>query len=100
MLFQRIFSQLPPIWEVECKQLRKLVEELVVTAPQNSMNFWYDNLWWSIIYDIAIVEDVSLDKIEYFVDKKVEESYFDEQIVNSNLTAVGLWLMKNPSRDI
>ena len=91
---------LPPIWEVECKQLRKLVEELVVTAPQNSMNFWYDNLWWSIIYDIAIVEDVSLDKIEYFVDKKVEESYFDEQIVNSNLTAVGLWLMKNPSRDI
>lgn len=100
VLLQRIFSQLPPIWEVECKQLRKLVEELVVTAPQNSMNFWYDNLWWSIIYDIAIVEDVSLDKIEYFVDKKVEESYFDEQIVNSNLTAVGLWLMKNPSRDI
>ena len=77
-----------------------MVEELVVTAPQNSMNFWYDNLWWSIIYDIAIVEDVSLDKIEYFVDKKVEESYFDEQIVNSNLTAVGLWLMKNPSREI
>ena len=43
---------------------------------------------------------MTLDKIECFVDKKVEESYFDEQIVNSNLTAVGLWLMKNPSREI
>lgn len=95
VLFQGIFSRLSQRWTAECKQLRKLVEGLAVTVPQNSLDFWYDTLWWSVIYDIAIVDNISLEKIECYVDKKVEESYFDELIVNSKLAAVGLWLMRH-----
>lgn len=93
LLFQKNISQLSQIFKKECEQLWKSMEMLVVPVPQNRMDIWYDNLWWTIIYGTTIVEDISHDEIECYIDKKVAESCFDEAIVNSNLAAVGLWLM-------
>ncbi|WP_286334189.1 hypothetical protein [Bacteroides caecimuris] len=94
VLFGKMLSQLPPIWEMDCyEQLRKSVERLSLTESQNSMDFWYEHLWWSVIYDM--VDDIPLNKIEGYIDEKVAEAYFDESIVNNHLAAVGLCLMKN-----
>ncbi|WP_286144791.1 hypothetical protein [Bacteroides caecimuris] len=94
VLFGKMLSQLPQIWEMDCyEQLRKSVERLSLTESQNSMDFWYEHLWWSVIYDL--VDDIPLNKIEGYIDEKVAEAYFDESIVNNHLAAVGLCLMKN-----
>ena len=77
VLFGKMLSQLPPIWEMDCyEQLRKSVERLSLTE-----------------YDM--VDDIPLNKIEGYIDEKVAEAYFDESIVNNHLAAVGLCLMKN-----
>lgn len=92
-LFQTIISQLPQTLDTELVQSRKSIKSLPISIPQNTIDFWYENVWWSVIYDTAIMEENFSDDVECYIDKKVEESYFDESTVNSNLAAVGLWLM-------
>lgn len=94
LLFQTIISQLPQTLDTEREQSHKSVKRLAISIPQNTIDLWYANLWWSVIYDTTIGERNFSDDVECYIDQKVEESYFDESIVNSNLAAVGLWLMK------
>ena len=59
----------------------------------DQLDIWYDNLWWSILYDVPVVEELSLSDIEPYMDKKIQDSFYDEMTVNNKLSAVGLWIM-------
>ena len=48
---------------------------------------------WSILYDVPVVEELSLSDIEPYMDKKIQDSFYDEMTVNNKLSAVGLWIM-------
>lgn len=94
LLFRKNISQLSPTLGIECDKLCASIEESGIHIIQNKLDMWYDNLWWSILYEMPVVEDISLSEMERYIDKKVEESYFDGFIVNTNLAATGLWLMR------
>lgn len=99
LLLRQNMAQLPLPLQLEYQKLLELMQGLECSSDNNQLEVWYDNLWWSIIYDIPIIKDVSLKEIECYIDTKVHESYFDGPIVNSKLAAVGLWLMTSDDKE-
>ncbi|MDD3038230.1 hypothetical protein [Bacteroides sp.] len=94
ILFKQNLMRLPLLFEREGMQLLKSVESLVSFSDMDSMNFWYDNLWWDILYDLSVFENISLVNLETYINEKIQEAFYDDMIVNSKLSAIGLWLMK------
>ena len=95
ILFKHNIMRLPPLFEKEGIQLLKSVECLECFQDVDSINIWYDNLWWDILYNLSIFDNISLVNIETYINKKIQEAFYDDMIVNSKLSAIGLWLMKN-----
>lgn len=94
ILFKHNIMKISPLFEKEGTQLLKRVECLECSQDVNSMNIWYDNLWWDILYNLSIFDTMPLVNIETYITKKIEEAFYDDMIVNSKLSAIGLWLMK------
>lgn len=94
LLFKQNIAGLSLKSEEEHVQLADMLNLIDCFSEKSRLDVWYDNLWWSILYDQSLVEDISLEEVKCYLDNKIQEAYFDEMIVNSKLAAAGLWLMK------
>lgn len=56
-----------------------------------SMESWFDNLWWNILYKIPI--PFFSDEIIDFVEENMKNSFYDDTTINSKLAGIGLLLM-------
>lgn len=56
-----------------------------------SMESWFDNLWWNILYKIPI--PFFSDEITDFVEENMKNSFYDDTTINSKLAGIGLLLM-------
>lgn len=93
LLLKQGISNLPAKLKQGKHDTIKVIMQIDVPLNCDSKDFWYDNLWWSILYDAPIIEDVSLENIVDYIDNRIRESYFDEMTVNGKLSAAGLWIM-------
>lgn len=69
------------------------IEQMGGVPEGDRLDFWYDTLWWSILYGVPVVEGVTPEAVKDYIDRKIQESYFDEMTVNSKLAAAGLWML-------
>lgn len=93
LLLKQSLNYLPASLKQEKQDAIREIERIEVLLNCDRKDFWYDNLWWSLLYDVAIIEDISLDTILDYIDNRIRDSYYEEMIVNSKLSAVGLWIM-------
>lgn len=93
LLLKQSITTLPTNLKQEKQDVIKAIEQIDVPLNCDPKDFWYDNLWWSILYDVPVVEGFSFDTIIDYIDNRIQDSYYDEMIVNNKLSAVGLWMM-------
>lgn len=95
VLLKHQIKRLPLVLKEERLLLLNKIERTKCFVESAKADIWYDNLWWSILYDVPVVEGLSLSDVESYIDKKIQDSFYDEMTVNSKLSAVGLWIMNN-----
>ena len=93
VLLKHFIKRLPWALKEEGLLLINKIEYVKCFVGGDQLDIWYDNLWWSILYDVPVVEELSLSDIEPYMDKKIQDSFYDEMTVNNKLSAVGLWIM-------
>lgn len=93
LLLQQNITLLPDGLKTEKKFVITQIEQADCFPDGDALDFWYDNLWWSILYDMPILKDITPEKMQSYLTHRIQESYFDDLTVNSKLSAVGLWLM-------
>ncbi|GCB35776.1 hypothetical protein [Bacteroides faecalis] len=62
-------------------------------VDMDTLDVWYDNAWWGILYNIPILRKLSFENVKIYIDKKIQDSFYDISMINSKLSSVGLWLM-------
>lgn len=92
-LLKQIMGNLTTELKTEKQDVIRLIGRTDISLDCSPIEFWYDNLWWGILYNVPVIGNISGDTTEEYIATRMRESYFDETTVNGKLSAVGLWLM-------
>lgn len=96
LLFKKLLLQLPPEMQTQGQGALNAVKTVIPLSNVPTQQLWYDNLWWSILYETAIVPALSWNENTLpFIEQKIQDAFYDESTVNNKLAAVGLWILQN-----
>lgn len=93
LLLKQNIRTLPFGLEEKKHEVIRQIQQMGGVPEGDRLDFWYDTLWWSILYGVPVVEGVTPEAVKDYIDRKIQESYFDEMTVNSKLAAAGLWML-------
>ena len=93
-LFRTELERLPDTLQSAKDKVRALPEMCGADRKTIPPESWYDDLWWYLLYGVAPVPDTTEEELTAFINRKMEDAFFDDTTVNSRLAAMGLWMMK------
>lgn len=83
---------------VENYILLSLKQEIdTIKLIDEKYNFWLDNCWWSVLYDMPIFTNLLKEEMKSLTETTMYNMYYDQMEINSKLSSIGIWIQNNYS---
>ena len=94
LLLKQLLKEIPSGWEESVQQIQEKLIRVKCFEGVGTLDVWYDNAWWGILYHVPIVADLSVEEVRPYLEHKMRNSYYDASTVNGKLSSAGIWLMQ------